>query len=428
MNILLFSSYDLSGGAARAAYRMHDTFRRNGHTSEMFVRQKQSRDPHVHPAAPPLFPRNWFLDLQRPMTWLRRGRLPQLGTKFNVDRPAPISKKRLFQFSPGAFDVLCLAWISDFLSVKMIRALYEHYRCPLLWILMDQEPVTGGCHYSQGCAGFQKRCGFCPQLESRREDDRSRIVWLRKKAHLSDLPIVFIAPTSWLARRIQESSLFSGHDVRIIPLAIDAHIFHPLAKDQARRALGLPSQKKIIFFGAFSLAEPRKGMSHLTKAFQDLAGLVGEHKLDFTVQDILLVIGGQSGPSFFKALPFGYQHLGYIRDDKILALAYQAADVFVSPSLEDAGPLMIPEAMMCGTPVVAFPTGGAPDLVRTMENGYLAADRDSFDLAKGMLAMLQSAAAADMGMRASTAASQRHSSEAVMRLYSKLFLEWKARS
>jgi glycosyltransferase involved in cell wall biosynthesis len=367
------------------------------------------------------------VDIQRMVPWLRRGRLPRLGTKFNVDHPPFLSKKVLFQFPPEAVDFLCLAWINDFLSIKMIRALYDHYRRPLLWVLMDQEPVTGGCHYSQGCDGFKKQCGRCPQLESRWEADHSRTIWQRKCSHLSGLPIIFIAPTTWMADRVRESSLYSGHTVRTIPLVIDSDIFHPMAKERARKILGLPFRKKIIFFGAFSLAEPRKGMTYLVRALENLAVMIRDQDLGFSAHDLLLLIGGQSRAPLLNSLPFGFKHLGYIRDDKILAHAYQASDVFVSPSVEDAGPMMIPEAMMCGTPVVAFPTGGAPDLIQTMKNGYLAAERDSADMAKGLSAVLQSAFAPDMGKNAAAAARRRHSSEPVMRLYTRLFEELKER-
>ena len=43
---------------------------------------------------------------------------------------------------------------------------------------------------------------------------------------------------------------------------------------------------------------------------------------------------------------------------------------------------------MCGTPVVAFNTGGAEDLIETMKTGYLASLKDSADLARGIYTML----------------------------------------
>ncbi len=72
-----------------------------------------------------------------------------------------------------------------------------------------------------------------------------------------------------------------------------------------------------------------------------------------------------------------------IRDDRILALAYQSADIFISPSLEDSGPMMVNEAMMCGTPVVAFNIGIAKEFI-TSDIGYLAKWNDAVDLSRGI--------------------------------------------
>jgi len=68
--------------------------------------------------------------------------------------------------------------------------------------------------------------------------------------------------------------------------------------------------------------------------------------------------------------------------------AYQMADIFVSPSIEDSGPMMINESIMCGTPVVSFNMGVASDLVITNETGYLAMLRDAHDLANGIRELL----------------------------------------
>jgi glycosyltransferase involved in cell wall biosynthesis len=87
-------------------------------------------------------------------------------------------------------------------------------------------------------------------------------------------------------------------------------------------------------------------------------------------------------------LPFPQTHLGYFPEDKQLALAYQSADIFVCPSVEDAGPMMINESVMCGTPVVSFDMGVALDLVHTGETGYRAKLQDSSDLAQGMYDLL----------------------------------------
>ena len=40
-----------------------------------------------------------------------------------------------------------------------------------------------------------------------------------------------------------------------------------------------------------------------------------------------------------------------------MSLAYQATDIYVGTSLEDAGPMMVSDSLACGTPVVGFKTG-----------------------------------------------------------------------
>lgn len=42
------------------------------------------------------------------------------------------------------------------------------------------------------------------------------------------------------------------------------------------------------------------------------------------------------------------------------------------------------ESLACGTPVVAFTTGGIPDMVQHQQNGYLATYQSAADLAQGM--------------------------------------------
>ena len=71
-----------------------------------------------------------------------------------------------------------------------------------------------------------------------------------------------------------------------------------------------------------------------------------------------------------------------IRDERLMAMAYAAADVFVFPSLVENLPNVIIESLLCGTPVIGFNIGGNPDMVRNGENGYLCDDISADSLAK----------------------------------------------
>jgi glycosyltransferase involved in cell wall biosynthesis len=60
-----------------------------------------------------------------------------------------------------------------------------------------------------------------------------------------------------------------------------------------------------------------------------------------------------------------------------MALAYNASDVFVMPSLEEAFGQTALEAIACGTPVAAFQAGGIPETVRHEQTGLLGPVGDS---------------------------------------------------
>src|SRR5205823_4760820 len=152
-----------------------------------------------------------------------------------------------------------------------------------------------------------------------------------------------------------------------IPYGIDPAIFRPVSKAAVREVLGLPQNARLIFFGSQSHLEKRKGISYLIDALGKLhADLGGPGN-----PPVMALIAGKSDPAQTAKIPFKSIEVGYLPDDRLLAMGYQAADVFVCPSVDDAGPLMIPESLMCGTPVVAFEVcGGAPDFLINGQNGW----------------------------------------------------------
>jgi glycosyltransferase involved in cell wall biosynthesis len=224
-----------------------------------------------------------------------------------------------------------------------------------------------------------------------------------------------------VSRKVRESSLFSQHRIESIPLPIDASLFRPFEQRVARDLLHVPADKKVIFFGATYLEEARKGMAYLVEALQQLRALTDDTGDGLRADDIFLLVAGSNGQKILDMLPFAGRATGQLQDELLLALAYQSADVFVCPSVEDAGPMMIPEAMMCGTPVVAFNAGGAPDLVETMKTGYLANDRDSGDFANGMRALLSLDCLSEMRLAARTAAARAHTPALVAERYTRLY-------
>ena len=63
---------------------------------------------------------------------------------------------------------------------------------------------------------------------------------------------------------------------------------------------------------------------------------------------------------------------------------YNAADVYITPSLQENLPNTIMEAMSSGTPCVGFNIGGIPEMIDHKLTGYVAEYKSSEDLAKGI--------------------------------------------
>jgi glycosyltransferase involved in cell wall biosynthesis len=85
--------------------------------------------------------------------------------------------------------------------------------------------------------------------------------------------------------------------------------------------------------------------------------------------------------------------------------------------------MMIPESMLCGTPVVAFDTGGAPDLIRPGGTGYLARYKDSGDLAEGICRLLMDRHPGQMREEAGVTAKRLHAPDVVAARYVNLCAE-----
>jgi len=125
--------------------------------------------------------------------------------------------------------------------------------------------------------------------------------------------------------------------------------------------------------GAHSAADPRKGGAFIAEALS---------RQELRTAPVTVVVFGDVEPGH-KALP-GWMFTGRIRDERLMNLYYNAADLFVHPSLADNLPNTLIEAMAAGTPAVTFDIGGCAEVVRHEKTGYVAKYRDVGDLANGI--------------------------------------------
>lgn len=381
MRFCHLSTYD-HGGAGKAAYRLHHNFQTLCIDSKMMVLNKRSNDPNV-------FELNGKNTAFRIKNIINKSLL-KLRTDqdyyFQDQAKFPVKRLiKLFNEAGNHPDIIIAHWISNFLTAENLYILNKETGAPIIWYLMDMAPLTGGCHYAWDCLGYTEQCGRCPALYSKKQSDLSRRNWVKKNDYIQKMNMTVVAASGWLYDQAKKTSFFANKKIEKIMLAVDPKIFSPVSQDIARAKLDLPFGKKIIFFGTQSLKLERKGMTYLLEALQILAD-----QGSFDKDEVLVAIAGDiTEIESFISKRFQYRHLGFFNDDKLLAAAYQSADLFVCPSIEDSGPMMINESIMCGTPVVSFEMGVAPDLVYTGKTGYRAKLKSSEDLAEGIKYILQ---------------------------------------
>jgi len=371
MKILHLNTSDISGGAARAAYRIHKGLQGIAIDSKMLVQSKLSDDRTV--IAPDTKVKKGLV-LLRPTLDSAVKKLISGGSK-TIFSPAwlPFSDipSQVDSISP---DIVHLHWICDgMLRIKELKQISK----PIVWTLHDMWAFTGGCHYSDGCERFQQDCGNCPQLNRMGENDLSWSILRRKKKAWAGLDITIVTPSNWLAECAKESSLFGRHRVEVIHNGLDLNLFKPISKTTAREIWDLPINKKLILFGAMrATSDHKKGFDLLYEGITQLT-------TKWSGKAELIVFGAsepENPPDF--GLPVHY--LGHLHDDVSLSLLYAAADVMVTPSRQDNLPNTVVESLACGTPVVAFDIGGMPDMIEHQINGYLAKPFDTSDLAAGI--------------------------------------------
>jgi glycosyltransferase involved in cell wall biosynthesis len=365
LHIVLLSYHDSNGGAGIAAGRLKVALEKQGHRVDYLVREKASSSNSIKFGNGIV---SWLKFIAERLFFLRFEKDKSIRFLFNPGIfGSDISKHPLIQQA----DIVHLHWVNfGFLSVSDIASLTRLNK-PVFWTLHDMWAFTGGCHHSGTCEHFQQSCGDCKFLKNPYPNDLSHRMWEAKKNGFAEKNLHIITCSDWLGNRAKKSSILGRHSIKTIPNAIDTEFFSPNAT-----GLGLDLNKKYVLFVAMRVNAPAKGFHLLKEALR---------YLDATTTE-LLIVGGEMA----EELPLKAHNLGQISDPAKMRDIYTAADVFVTPSLEENLPNTIMEAMACGTACVGFEVGGIPEMIEHEVTGYVAQAFDPVDLAKGINWCLES--------------------------------------
>ena len=254
--------------------------------------------------------------------------------------------------------------------------------------------MTGHCAYSEGCERWLSGCGACPNLQTYPAIGRDTTAWLwrQKQAVYRQLSLTVVAPSSWTEGVANRSPLFAGRQVHRIPNGLDLEVFRPHDRCAAREFLGVPQDHFAILYAPHvATANARKGTDALARVLAELGPR----------SDVVVLVAGVGGNEWVGKVPQTVIPLGYLHDDRLIAMANAAADVVVVPSAVENLPNSVIEAFACGRPAVAFDAGGMRDAVRQGETGLLVPLGDIAAFASALRAVLDDAPCREaMGARA----------------------------
>jgi len=405
MRVLIVNTSERTGGAAVAANRLMEALNNNGVKAKMLVRDKET-DHLTVAGLPSSWRHQWNFLWERFVIWLhlhlRREHL------FEIDiANAGTDITNLPEFQEA--DVIHLHWVNQgMLSLKGIRKILTSGK-PVVWTMHDIWPATAVCHYSRGCEQYHSQCNKCPLLPG---DSLAKQVWNRKEQLLGGQRITYVCCSNWLADEARKSALLKEQRIVSIPNAIDTRLFRPLDKQQARQTMELPIDRRIILFVSQRVTDPRKGISYFVEAVRRLVQQYPEMKENTGVA----ILGGHA-EEVASQLALPSYPLGYVSNPSRIVSVYNAADVFVLPSLEDNLPNTIMEAMACGVPCVGFRVGGIPEMIRHQENGYVAKECDADDLAQGIRYVLADADYETLSHECLHQVAQKYSQQSVANRY-----------
>ncbi len=382
IKVLTLSSKD-SGGAGGAARRIHEAILKAGADAVMIVLDKATNSDRV-------------AELEVPIPNLDRNQpSAQLFHAFNIIQSKlsnypDKSNLEMFTSTESIVDYNELApYIqqADIINVHWIDGFFDYYNAPeafkgkhIAWTLHDMYQFTGGCHYALDCTNYIIGCNSCPQLvKDNSQTQLSQTSFNTKAQAYNNLDIHVITPSTWLGNCAKKSKLMCNMPLSVIHNPFDPDKIKPINQLKARNRFNIPTDKKIILFGADTVLRPVKNLKALITALSELCDDKTINKDEFQ-----LIVFGQ-GKFNTDNIPFDIVQMGLIKSSEDITYLYSSADFLVLPSITDNFPNIMCESLACGTPVVGFNIGGLPDLIENNKTGYLAEAFDSSQFKKGII-------------------------------------------
>ncbi len=190
-----------------------------------------------------------------------------------------------------------------------------------------------------------------------------------------------VAVAAPLKRRMVDLGVPEGK-IQVIGNGVDAELFHMTDRKQARRALGIPEDARVLV--SVAALRQAKGQQHVIAALAKIAR---------RRPDVRLYLVGEGDnrkalEGLVRELSLGkLVFLAGNKTNQEIPLWFNAADASILASSREGWPNVILESLACGTPVVATPVGQIPEILASGDLGTIA-DQDCDSLAAAIEATL----------------------------------------
>lgn len=295
-----------------------------------------------------------------------------------VDESKPLIRTELILSKINKkYDVIITSFWQDMINSTSLRGIYDKTKCPILIASPDMAPMTGGCYYFGDCRNFAHGCGCCPGLNSNSPNDQSSINYQIKKENYAYARCIFISNT-WTCKFAEESKLFQY--IRHKEITIDKDFFSPEDMALSRREIGISLHYEFVMM-LRSSRDVRKGNIDLAKALRLFLESI---PIEERQKCLVLTVGVPYFSSIDETMPCVVRELNTV-PPKELVKCYRASNLFLNASYDDAGPSMINQSLMCGTPVVCYDNGVALDVIIDGVSGFKVKTGDYNGLADCIL-------------------------------------------
>lgn len=391
--ILLLSTGDVNG-AYEAIYRLADPLSNQGHQVKMLVKAKTKSD-------------NFIVEYRETQSKNAVVRvvikvLEKINKKFFIRKKDAFDKEYDFisvdetkkNINPSQIikqigfvpEYIFVGMTNDFMNSTDLFNLQQLTKAQVYNITVDMNHFTGGCHYAWDCEGYIKGCDVnCPAIVDKKANGIAKKNFEAKLKNAKKGNFKIIAGSQWTINQAKKSKIYgSQQEIVNVNSLIDTSFFNPVNRDIAKKVFDLKEDKFYILMGCQNASRRRKGFEYLVEALTILETKISDEQKN---KIEVLIVSGQVSNNF-DFIPFDKKFIEFVKDYRLLKILYQASNVFVNSSIEDSGPMMVSEALACGTPVVGFDMGIVNNMVISDYNGYKAKLKDSNDLAIGIKKIL----------------------------------------